>query len=172
MDDNVEISREMFAKLLKDMPEGNGVSLSAVGDDMHTHLVRPEHLEELANDDSLFHVIFMFTRPGANYYANYLEYTYFTPTTEENNEFQYRAYKWNGVVWAIISIPIEKKDLCYTAAEETNMRLANGIPVKIGIALAATRPEHIKNSAPDEYKDCEFFPLNSDNAFTLERMLD
>jgi hypothetical protein len=164
----IEGDRDLIKEMLKTMPDNRGVSLQQAGDDMHVHTVTPEDLKKLGDDPSLFHVIFMFDRPGANYFANYLEFTYFPPDGPLNKELQYRAYRWHGMLWAIISIPVEKQDLCYETAEVTKMRLANGIPCMMGaaplMALGATREDgKIEDS-------CEFFPLRSASAFTLENV--
>jgi hypothetical protein len=160
----IEGDRDLMKEVLKAMPNNRGVSLQQAGDDMQVHTVTPEDLKKLGDDPSLFHVIFMFDRPGANYFANYLEFTYFPPDGPLNKELQYRAYRWHDMLWAIISIPVEKQQLCYETAEITKMRLANGLPCMLGAGpvtgLGATRAtnglvctkERVENKTQDTLK--------------------
>jgi hypothetical protein len=111
----------------------------------------------------------MWTRPWVGYFANYLEYEYFGPETGENNLFQFRIYRWNEQLWAVMSIPLDRKHLAYEAADHANLRLAYGVPICMSESplkiLATARESHI----PDDLKEfVKFFPLYNDRVFTLE----
>ena len=163
----------VFADFLKIMQVNQGVRMDKMpSGDFKITKVDAKYLAELGRDLNLFHIIYQSTRPGVGYFSNYLEHKYFPPETPLNDEFQFVTYKWGqlgdvAMLWGIISIPINKKDLAYEAADVAKLRIANGIPVKCGFMLAAIRKEKL----PKEFSDTgfvEWFPLDCDNAFTLE----
>lgn len=175
MDEPLGIDSRDFADLLKAMPDNQGVLMvkDPLGSgDFYISIVREADLKKLAEDKGLFHVIYQITRPGTGYFSNYLEHKYFPPETPLNDEFQFRPYKWRDLMWGIISIPIEKKDLCYEAAQVSKLRIANGIPVRFRIgglieSCAACRKENATEKMPGA-TDIQWFPLDCDNAYTLE----
>lgn len=165
------LSKDGFVELFKALPEGMGLNVGKRPDgsgDILVNKVVEDELRLIADDPTLFHVVFWFQRPGAHYFANYLEHIYFVPETPANNEFEYRCYKWNEVLWGIITIPMAKKDLAYQVAEKTKMRIANGVPMMgkgLGpiVTMMATRPGDPKL---DECVDV--FPMATERVFTLE----
>jgi hypothetical protein len=155
------------------MPEKKGVKLDKDENgsgNMKVSIFTDEELVAISKDESLFHIIGMWTRPWVGYYCNYLEYEHFLPETPENQEFQFRVFKWKDILWAIVSIPINKKNLAYEAATASHLRLADGVPLMMGSdvvkLLGSTREDK-------QSKDLgEFFPLNCERAFTLENQKD
>jgi hypothetical protein len=164
--DAPELTSDDFAEFLKVMPEKMGVRMEKFPNgDFKVTKIAPKDFKELGDRPGLFHVIYQSSRPGAGYFSNYLEHKYFPPETPANDEFQFITYKWLGMLWGIISIPIEKKSLAYEAAEVSKMRIADGIPMKAGFMVGATRKDKLgKELEPI----VEWFPLDCDNAYTLE----
>jgi hypothetical protein len=164
-----ELTRDQFTDILRIMPEGKGIKLDKDkkgSGNLEIALLVTENLVDLSKNESLFHIIGMWARPWVGYFCNHLEYEYFEPETPANQEFEFRIFKWKNILWAVVSIPISKKDLAYETAEVSHVRLANGVPVMAGgdrlRMLAATRDDGgLKGLG-------EFFPLNCERAFTLE----
>lgn len=128
-------------------------------------------LVKLNEDDSLCHVISQHDRPGAEFYFQYLEQTYFTPDTPRSQFYDFRVYrwtKWPPLLWSICSIPLDKKEALEEAAEQARMRLADGIPFICGPVVAAIRPA--KLDEPWMKENATFFPLQNDNTYTLENV--
>ena len=164
----IPVSKDEFADFFKAMPEGMGINVGKKPDgNILVHKVTEDELRNLADDAALFHIVFWMQRPGAQYFANYLEHIHFVPQTPENDEFEYRCYKWKETLWGIITIPIAKKDLAYQVAEETKMRIANGVPMLGGagpiVTMMATRPGDPKLDA-----QVEIFPMATERVFVLE----
>lgn len=162
-----ELPRDSLPYILKALPDNMGLFLEKDGDKMIFTKVQPSDLKKLGEDQNLFHVVAMMNRPWVGYYTNWLEYKHFPPETPANAEFQFRIFKWHGLIWTICSIPVEKKQLCYDAAEISHLRLADGIPIMAGgesvvTVVAATRKT-------DGLEGFECFPLSTNNTFTLEQ---
>lgn len=121
-------------------------------------------LTELNQRKDVVHVIADQNRAGADYFYQYLEQTYFEPDTPANDEYEYRIVKW-GLYWCVATIPASKKHLLEDAAKKSKMRLANGIPLRMGFVLGNTRPEQMKDI---DMTGNLWFPINGDNAWTLE----
>jgi hypothetical protein len=135
----------------------------------HVHKIVIDDLIQMSKDLTLYHVVSLYDRPGAAYFANYLEYTYFTPDTPENDLMNFITFRWEDHHWSILSVPIEYKYACETACEMANLRLADGVPIimggnSLGI-VASMRPTSLSESLKDQVR---FFPLNGPNVFTLE----
>ena len=176
MTDNT-LEKDDFAMLLKHMPEGHGVLMDKMPDgNMKITLIKPEELKSLGEEPGLYHIIYQFSRVGTGYFANYLEYKHFKPETPENDEFKYRVINWNGMLWCVISIPAEKKELAQEAAQVSGIRIADGIPMMAGgmpiIMVAAIRKEKLKDFSEEMQQSVKWFPLDTDNAFTLEYVHD
>ena len=162
MDELPVFSMDDFSTLLKIMPEDSGVRLDKFPNgDFKLTKVNSEDFKELADNPNLFHIIYQCLRPGVGYFSNYLEHKYFPPETPSNDDFQFINYKWIGFVWGVVSIPIEKKDLAYEAAEVSKLRIANGIPMRCGAVLCAVRevPEAVKEIVGEKIP-IQWFPLN------------
>ena len=92
-------------------------------------------------------------RAGVLLFMVRLEYLHFPPGTESNNDFQLLMIKWEDMVWAAIRIPKEKMEIAKTVAEETGIRIADGIPT----VISTTRSQQI-------------VPGNAMNVFALENI--
>lgn len=88
-------------------------------------------------------------RPGVSLFMVKLEHTYFPSGTDANKYFFLRMQKWEGIIWVIVSIPKEKKNLAEKIAAETGLRIADGIP-------------HMFHSG-----QVTGFPISNERVFTL-----
>lgn len=125
-------------------------------------------LVKLNEDKNLCHVVCQHDRPGAEFYFQYLEQTYFTPDTPRSQFYDFRVYrwtKWPPLLWSICSIPLDKKETLEESAEQAQMRLADGIPFICGPVVAAIRRKKIDKELDSM---ATWFPLNNDNTYTLE----
>mgnify|MGYP001308699587 CR=1 FL=1 len=96
-----------------------------------------------------FNIVCMLSRPGATLFMIKLEYTYFIPGTDANNDFLVWQMSFDGLPFFLLSIPANKKDLAYKVAGETGMKISDGIPILIGGGTE------------------QVFPVRGDNTFTL-----
>jgi hypothetical protein len=103
-------------------------------------------------DPSRIHYICMTMppRPGCQLFCSILEYKFYPPTTDKNKLFILQVMKWEEMVYTVISIPIKDKAYAEAVAKTCGMRIANGVPT----LLSQDKPK--------------FFPINVDNAFTIE----
>ena len=90
-----------------------------------------ELIYDLVKKPHLFHILFQIGRPGCQEWTFYLEHEYFPPGTPLNEEFQSRFLKWRDIQWGLISIPFEKKQFAFDAAERGKICLSNIMPVMI-----------------------------------------
>ncbi|MCX6765762.1 MAG: hypothetical protein NT136_02275 [Candidatus Moranbacteria bacterium] len=111
-----------------------------------------ESLKKFVRDSKYIHYVGMVKppHPGVMLCSVKLEYTYFIPGTPSNDEFLLKAFKWEEIIWIMISIPKEKSHLMEKVATECGLRIVNRIPTLIGGGAA------------------DSFPANNDNVFTLE----
>lgn len=141
-----------LTEIINNLPPG--VAIELVQDDDH-HVVVPMKLAEFvkrADDPDWFHVVMYAGREGGPEWCEYVEHRYFPPCTPENDNFKWQCIQWTGLPWIIISIPFNKRHLAYEAAEQTNMRIADGVPFDVGRQ--------------------EFFPMCSPRVFHLENARD
>lgn len=114
--------------------------------------ISPGEVHEFARDEHLVH--FLGTayprRLGVMLFAVKLEYSYFPPGTSKNEELQMHLFNWEGMVWAMVSIPRVYMELATLIASETGVRIADGIPHLLGGG------------------EMKAFPLSGENVFTLE----
>jgi hypothetical protein len=144
------INKKDFEKLICELSDGNGIRLDKDdGEGLIITLVNSEYLSNLSENMELFHIIGLWERPWVQFFFNFLEYEHFEPGTEKNKEFQFLLFKWEGLMWGIVSIPIEKRQLAEISANSSRLKLADGVPVVINGGS---------------------FPLNCDMAFTLENL--
>ena len=163
-DGNVAITEDGFIDLLKNIPEGTGLYQVMLGGDNVISKFSIDDLIKLGKDESLFHIIISMARKGGAEFAHRLEFGSFPPNTELSNQMQFRWFKWKfPYPWNIISIPIEKREAAEKAAEESGMRIADGIPFLVGPMMASHRPEKLK-----DIKDINWFPMNGTTVYTLE----
>jgi hypothetical protein len=181
------LPQDTIVEIMDKLPNDRGFILEKPEPErFHVRGFGPEELEKL-DKQPLLHIVGMNMRAGVAYFANYLEHHHFPPDTPANDLMQFRQYKWNDFLWIIISIPLEYRKVCEECAAEAKLRLANGSPIMFGIGLAAFRPETLRE-VYEELKDKEFngktyeevlqeykmsfFPMQSDNVFTLENVRD
>ena len=120
-----------------------------------------------------FYIICQHSRPGSEYFFQWLEQTHFEPDTPVNKEYEFLLYRWlewPPLLWTIASIPLAKQQLAFEAAEEATMRLADGVPFQCGPVCAAIRPA--KFNDPDLAGSIQWFPIDNNNAYTLENHKD
>lgn len=169
---NDELSQDEFSLLLNSMPDNRGIFVESEsgGERMKVQTLTSKDLEELGKSEELFHVVGQWTRPFVHYFANYVEYEHFPPEGN-NNEMQYRVFRWHTMLWSIVSIPISKKELAYEAAAKSHLKLANGVPLFFGkepiFIFAAARPETFL-----QLDSTQIFPLSNSRTFTLEQQKD
>lgn len=132
--------------------------------------MKEKTLQELADDPSLFHIVYGIEplRPGGRLFSVKLEYEHYEPDTARNDLFQMRFTKLDEMLLAIITIPLSEKHIAEKVAEETGMRLADGIPFVMGELVKITgntRPEYMLEETK---KDAKFLHMNSPRVFSLE----
>jgi hypothetical protein len=110
--------------------------------------------EEQGKDTSQLHLILDMTRIGGNLFGVKMEYTYFPPRSGKNHLFNLVLMRWpsNGIMWSILSFPIEFKPQAEEIAKECGLRLADGVP-------------HVFDN-----KGAHVFPLEGETVFTLENI--
>ncbi len=91
-------------------------------------------------------------RPGFADCIQMLEHTHFAPGTLRNDRFHVRVINWQGIIWAIVSIPMAEKELMMRMAKVNGLRIANGIPIMLGDG------------------GVHRFPVDSRNLFVLENV--
>ena len=113
-----------------------------------------EELRRFSNDERFIHFVSMSTprRPGVMLFAIKLEYRYFPPGTERNDDFVLHVINWQNMIWMLVSIPRECMSLAKKIAAESGLRIVDGIPTII--TPEGTQP----------------FPMGSDNVFALENV--
>lgn len=172
MYDNLEhLTEDEFLHRLKTLPNDRGLRLDKRMSDelMRCRHLDPEVMEEWNDDQTRFNIVCpMFRAEIIHPFGMYLEHVHFDPNDVKlNDQFWQAWYTWNDIPWNIISIPVEKANLAYNAAANTNTRLADGIPRLI------CGEESIVGLRPSQYVRIHgvaalTFPLNRDNTFGLE----
>lgn len=111
-------------------------------------------LIEQGKDTSNLHLILDMSRVGGNLFSVRMEYTYFAPRSGQNKYFNMVLMKWprNGMMWAILSFPIEYRPQAEIVAQECGLKIANGVPHVFDMDGAHT------------------FPLDGETVFTLENI--
>jgi hypothetical protein len=89
-------------------------------------------LHALAREKGAFHVVANTLRSGAYLYVRRLELTYFPPGTPRNDEFRYCLVKWEGLTFAVATIPARTRRFADRVAEKMGMRLSDGVPTMLG----------------------------------------
>ena len=178
---------DVITELMATIPNNRGFILEKPEPErFYVRGLSPEDLQKL-DKEPLLHMVGMNKRPGVAYFANHLEHNYFPPDTPQNDLMQFRQYKWNDILWAIVSVPLEYREVCEKSVAEAKLRLANGSPVKFGIGLAALRASDLKDlfeglkddkfdgksyEVVQKENNISFFPMQSENVFTLENVRD
>lgn len=135
--------------------EGNKVlEILIVGDDITGKFWDIDYLVALDYDINLFHVVSFADRPGFNRFQVRLEHEYFPPMSEREKLLRYFLLKWEGMIYAVLTMPFKERHCCFEAAENTNMRLADGVPNSI------------------DSDGVKVFPLSSERVYTIENSKD
>jgi len=177
-----ESAPEIISELIAKMPEGNGIRIEKDQETGNFNLSKLTVKDLFALNDRTdqLHVIALVVRTGAAYFYNYLEQTYFLPGTPVNDEYKYVVFKWNELVWAIGSIPIEKSHYADEAAKEAKMKLQTAIPFVVVhpkttkvVSIASAKKDKGWSEALEEAElKAEWFPLSSNFVRTLENKND
>ena len=111
-----------------------------------------EQMQEFMRNERFIHYVGMINppRPGVSECITLLEHKHYQPKTPRNELFIMRLIDWNDIMWVIISIPIEEKNLMEAVADECGLRIADGIPTMISGG------------------GVERFPISNERIFTLE----
>lgn len=96
-------------------------------------------------------------RVGMSKFLVRLEHEHFNPSTDLNDLLELEMRKWPedwGLIWFVIKMPSEYKEVALGLLEECGLRAADGIPNIISADKA------------------ESFPVSGDNVFTIEYVQD
>lgn len=152
------LDRDDFLKTIIALEEGRGIWIqdNMLQDEvkrsaMHVIYFPGSDLEELSADDRWFHVACLIMSPTTGPYVHKLEFDHYPPQTKRNDEFHLRYFKWQELLWNIVTVPIADREICFRVAEEVGIRLQNGIPVILS-----------GNTSP------AVFPLRGDHVWTIE----
>lgn len=128
-----------------------------MNDDPRVEAGTYEQLQLWVEDPKWVHFVAHIQRPGVQGCMETLENTHYAPGTERNKLFELRMIKWEGLVYALISIPKEEREYMTRAAAANGLRIANGYPTMLsGDGKGNLKVEH--------------FPARSDSVFTLENV--
>ncbi len=110
-------------------------------------IVDKEKIKEIMSDDNLVFFLGMIfpRRPGVFLFATKMEYMYFPPNTEKNEEFIFGTSELGGTIWAMMGIPKENLSLAKEMAGESGLRIADGIPHLISGEKITSFPIDRKN---------------------------
>jgi hypothetical protein len=111
-----------------------------------------EQLQEFVKNKRFIHYVGMLIppRPGLTECMTLVEHKHFPPGTDRNELFILRFIKWSDMVWVMMSIPIEDKNLVEDIAKECGLRIANGVPTMFTGNVI------------------QQFPVNNERIFTFE----
>lgn len=92
-----------------------------------------EEISEFFQNPNFVHFIGMFRplRPGVILCATKLEHYYYPPDGEINKDFMIRLWKWEEIIWMIMSVPESDHDLVRKTAQECVLSVKHGVPQKI-----------------------------------------
>lgn len=72
-------------------------------------------------------------RPGVMLFSTLLEYTFFPPSDPSRNKlFNISIFKWEEMVWSVISIPKEFEAHAKACVNKAGLRIADGVPTMLG----------------------------------------
>jgi hypothetical protein len=111
----------------------------------------PEVLGRLGRDDTRLNFVVMMERPGAKFFATYLEYTFYRPGDLARTDLlETRVVQWEGIYWNVLTIPAADRAKAEQAANRAELLIKGGSPATI-------RAEGLAD-----------FPLRARNTYTLE----
>lgn len=145
--------------LIRTMPNNVGLRLTDHEDGYKVERVTTEHLKEQNRRKDKLNIACLLIRGVTGVFCSTLENLWYTPGTPKNSSFGCIYFKWQDMVYAIITIPIEDKPKAEAVAKRVGARIADGIPTLIG------GPDPKINFAGIP---AEQFPLNNQYTFTLE----
>lgn len=122
-----------------------------MGDEWHRE-ESDEELKKFGDDPRYIHFAGMIgpPRPGVVECLMELEHTYYKPGTLKNDDLFLRIIKWDGITWALVSIPIGERHWMEKVADKCGLRIADGVPTMLTGSGA------------------ERFPIDNERVFTLE----
>jgi hypothetical protein len=175
-DEPLAIPGDQLSEVVSALPNDQGICLD-VWETKHFCKVIKLNARRMAEwnaDESKFHVVCMAIREIMCDYSQHIEKTYFPPMTEQNHDFKFSYYRWEDVVFIILTVPIDKRHLMFIGASDLNMRLADGVPHIISCGKAHNLGNWRKELPPVvrgmgiDPSQITTFPLNSDRTYTLE----
>lgn len=128
------------------------------------------NLVRLTHDKSLLHIICLMSpraRPGTMLFQVMLEHTHYPANTPANHLLQLVLFNWEEMDWADVMIPATDHDKAQAIADQTGMRLADGIPQVVShgqVTMLATHRVRLPGARR--------FPLDTNRVWTLERRED
>lgn len=91
-----------------------------------------EELKNFMQNESFIHYVSHASRPGIGECLTLLEFRDYKPGTPRNDLFIMRIIEWEGLTYIAVSIPIDEKHLMEKAVEETDLKIADGVPTMMG----------------------------------------
>jgi hypothetical protein len=170
---------DAFDQIVKSLKNNEGVIIfDQLGDQYKICKITREDLERL-DTMSFFNVVCPVDRGIAGDYSQHLEHKYFPPGTRSNDLLQVMFFRWQDMLWSIVTVPLGLKETCFKAATEVKMRLSDGIPHVLSSG------DHLHDKTPLASLPIELgipmaasgvgfatFPLKSENTFGLEPLYD
>jgi hypothetical protein len=96
-------------------------------------------------------------RPGTSIFLTHLEWAYFPPDNPERNAlYKLAQLRWQNMVWFVLGVPPEYRPAVEQVAGVYRLRLANGVPHKLGLD---GRGDVVAQAV---------FPLSGDHVWILE----
>jgi hypothetical protein len=165
--DILSINMSQLGDLVHNMPNNNGFRLinqynedgSVDESSYQIERMTMEHIKEHNRRKDKFNVVCLMLRETAQKFCHELEWTHYPPGSERNKLFGCIYYRWNDLIWCVVSIPIAEKELAFQAAAEVSGRLVDGVPTMIG----SEDPKASMLGIPVDQ-----FPLNTENTWNLE----
>jgi hypothetical protein len=114
--------------------------------------VSDEQFQEITRNEKLINLVGCLSprRVGVQIFNVRLEYFYFEPGTPKNDEYILHIINWQGMIWSVVSIPKECLEIAKKVAQETGLKIADGIPYLISSEQTVS------------------FPITTPNVLTLE----
>lgn len=106
-------------------------------------------------------LVMLAARPGVHLFTTELEHRHFAPGTPRNALFNLAVADWEGERWLIAWLPVRDRHLAVQAADNSGMRLANGVP-------------HVISVGPGQpgFDRPAVFPLSARTVWTVENRPD
>jgi len=112
-------------------------------------------------------------RPGFAMFSTTLEYKFFAPGTQENDDFKILSTGWHHrSLWMTVSIPTSKKHLAEAVAKYSGLKILKTFPVAcVKFPAFATLATENWNQLKDVDPKWEAFPLyRGINVFSMENL--